>query len=87
MPRKKPILVQIDVDLLGRVDAHAAVWTHGNRSRLIGDALEQLLASHAAFVQRQRQPDPRGGWLPGPKHTADSTAESRPLTADLMDRR
>ena len=84
---RKAILVQVDPELLARLDAYTASEQGGNRSRAVAEAVEQLLARHAAFVQRQRHPDPHGGWLPAaPAHTADLTADlaDRPLTHDLM---
>ena len=85
---RKAILVQVDSALLERLDRHAAEWYRGNRSAAIATAVEVMLAQRATHVQRQAQPDPHGGWLPAPRHTADVVADlaDRPLTADLMDR-
>lgn len=82
------VLVQLDPELLGRADRFAAEWTAGNRSRLIADALEQVLARHAAHVASERrarvEPAP---WQPGPAWSPDDAAgaASRPLTRDLQD--
>jgi hypothetical protein len=86
---RRAVLIQIDPALLARLDAFAAAWTRRNRSAAIAQAVEQMLAADAQHRQQLGRREPAlGGWLPGPRRTADTTVEagSRPLTADLMDR-
>jgi hypothetical protein len=84
---RKPVLVQIDPELLARLDAYAKTEFAGNRSRAIGEAVQLLLAQHAAHAAALRRREPaNGGWLI--PQTADLVADTvdRPLTADLVDR-
>ena len=74
---RKPVLFQADVDQLARLDRFAAEWCGGNRSRALGQAIEQMLAADAHHRQQlARREPPRGGWLPGPSHTANTVADA-----------
>lgn len=85
--KKKPVLIQADVEQLERLDRWASEWTQGNRSRAVHIAVETLLGNHAAYLASEQAAaqSPGGSWLPGPEQTADDTAASRPITADLKE--
>src|SRR4051794_6999527 len=69
--KKKQILVQIDPDLLARLDHYAAEWTGANRSRAIAQAVDTALAAHAAWNAAQAPPPFVGHDPGGARHTAD----------------
>jgi hypothetical protein len=83
----KSVLLELDPDLLGRLDAFWPSVGYPSRRAAIRAAIEQQLAARAAYIARERaatSPWHQGWSRPGTPD--DRAAEaSRPLTADLAE--
>jgi hypothetical protein len=90
-PGRSAVLLELDRELLERLDRWWKEVGHPSRRAAITSALEVALAQHSAYLQREAQAarEPSPWTAPAPRHTADSTSEAigRPITADLMDLR
>lgn len=82
------MLLELDRELLERLDRWWKDVGHPSRRAAITSALEVALAQHGAYLQREAKVERDANlWLtPATRHTADSTSEAtgRPITADLM---